>query len=185
MNKDVEFRIVPVIDKSTSVEGVDFQILDDSRQVIKAGSNTGIGRVRLMRSAKLKDELLTLTLAIERNNWFLPGVTDTLTISFSDYIIQPDWWDNIYYQSWLGRYSKTKLILWLEFMGVIDGSNPLDSEEYCYYEMISGSTEATIRYIRGNVMSKVLEFWEWLLNEKNNPIDPDLGLPVAETLGAV
>lgn len=179
LDRDAKFRIVPVIEKSTALEGVDFQMLDDSKQVISAGSNTGNGKVRLIRSAKLKDEPAILTLAIERNDWFLPGVNDTLTITVSDRIVKPDWW-NFNYNGWLGNYSKTKLLLWLEFMGVNDGSNPLETEEYSYY--VSGS--AIIRYYNGKVSSKVLEFQRWLLNTKNNPMDPDLGRPVAQTLGS-
>ncbi len=181
-SNDLQFSLVAVADKSTAKEGTDFQMVDARQQVIKAGTNSGIGKVRLLRSTTLKDEPLKLVLAIAANDNFLPGVVDTLTVTISDQIVQPLWWD-WNYNRWIGQYTKTKLLLWLEFMGVEDGSNPFDTEEYSHYEWYTGYTEPSIIYHDWTVIPKLMEFRQWLLNTKSNPMDPDLGMPVVETLG--
>ena len=179
---DMLFSIVPVSEKSTAKEGTDYQLMDASQQVIKAGTNSGNGKIRLLRTPALKEESLKLVLAIAPNDHFLPGVADTLTVSISDQIVQPSWWDWSY-SRWLGQYTKTKMLLWLEFMGVDDGSNPFDTEQYCHYVLYTGYTEPSIVYHEWVAIPKLMEFRQWLLNTKNNPMDPDLGMPVVETLG--
>lgn len=179
---DQLFRLEAVAEKSTAKEGTDYQLVDPSEQVIKAGTNSGVGKIKLLRTAALKSESLKLVLAIAANDNFLPGVVDTLTVTISDQIVQPTWWDYTY-SRWLGQYTKTKLLLWLEFMGVTDGSNPLDVDEYSYYQWYTGYTEPSIIYKDWTVIPKIMEFRQWLLNTKGNPMDADLGIPVAENLG--
>ncbi len=179
---DRAFVFSAVPDKSTAQEGVDYQMVDAAQQIIKAGTNSGMGKIRLLRTAALKEEPKKLVLAIAANDNFLPGVADTLTVNISDQIVKPTWWDwNM--DRWLGQYTKTKLLLLLEFMGVEDGSNPFDTEEYCHYVLYTGYTEPSIIYHEWTVMPKFREFHQWLINTKNNPMDPDLGMPVSETLG--
>ena len=179
---DRQFTIIPVADKSTAKEGTDFQLLSADEQVIKAGMNNGKGKIRLIRSTTLKDEDLTLVLAIAQNEYFLPGVIDTLTVTIGDRIMQPDWWDWSY-NSWLGNYTKTKLVLWLEFMGVTDGSNPFDAEEYIIWTDRGTGNFIYKEYRESATKPKVSEFRQWLIRVKGDPIDPDYNMPVSQMLG--
>lgn len=182
-DKDVQFSITAVDEKSTARSGADYEMVDASKQIIKAGTNEGNGKIRLLRTPTLQEENLTLVLAITANDNFLPGVVDTLTVTISDRIVKPDWWDYSYQRYYLGTYTKSKLLLWLEFMGVNDGSNPLDTDEYREYVWYTGYTAPSIVYYDYAVRPKVAEFRRWLINKKNNPIDETLGVPVADTLG--
>lgn len=182
-DKDATFSIVAVDKKSTATEGVDYEMVNASQQIIKAGTNEGNGKIRLLRSETLKEENLTLVLAIAQNADFLPGVVDTLTVTISDQIVQPTWWDYSYSSYYLGNYSKAKMLLWFEFMGVNDGSNPLDTDEYREYVWYTGYTAPSIVYYDYAVRPKVAEFRRWLINTKGNPIDEALGVPIANTLG--
>lgn len=181
-DKDVQFSIVAVDEKSTAKEGTDYQMMDASQQVIKAGTNNGNGKIRLLRTAALKEDNLTLVLAIAQNDNFMPGVIDTLTVTISDRIVKPDWWDYTY-NRYLGNYSKTKLLLWLEFMGVTDGSNPLDADPYIIWTDRGTGNFIYKEYRESTMMPKFMEFRQWLIKTKDNPMDPDLGAPVAQTLG--
>lgn len=180
---DRQFSIVAVPEKSTAREGTDYLILDASEQTIKAAEKSGTAKVRLLRSATLKEQDQTLVLAIAPNASFQPGVVDTLTITISDRIVKPDYWDWNYESYFLGTFTTTKLLLWLEFMGVKDGTNPIGTEEYCHYEWYTGYTEPSIVYYDYAVRPKIAEFRRWLINTKGNPTDETLGVPVADTLG--
>ena len=180
---DMQFNLVAVPEKSTAKEGTDYQMLNASEQVIKAGMSNGMGKIRLLRTAALQEEDLKLVLAISANENFLPGVIATLTVTIRDKIVQPEWWDYTYTR-FLGNYTKTKLLLWLEFMGVSDGSNPLDAEEYIIWTD-RGTGEFIYKEYRESTMKpKFNEFRQWLIYTKGDPIDPDYNMPVSQMLGS-
>ncbi len=179
---DRQFSIVPVAEKSTAKEGTDFQLLAANEQTIKAGMSSGRGKIRLMRTPALKEDDLKLVLAIAANENFLPGVTDTLTVTISDRIMQPDWWDWTY-NSYLGSYTKTKFVLWLEFMGVSDGSNPFDADEYIMWTDRGTGNFIYKEYRESATKPKVSQFRQWLIKTKGDPMDPDYNMPVSQMLG--
>ena len=109
---DRQFSIVPVAEKSTAKEGTDFQLLAANEQTIKAGMSSGRGKIRLMRTPALKEDDLKLVLAIAANENFLPGVTDTLTVTISDRIMQPDWWDWTYNSYWAATQRQNLFCGW-------------------------------------------------------------------------
>lgn len=182
---DAVFSFTPVADKSTATEGVEYELLPAGSQVIKAGTNSGAAHIRLLRTAAMKDSTFTLTLAIVANDAFKPGVTDTVRISITDRMIKPDWWtSNPTYNRYLGDYTSAKLLLWFEFMGVTDGTDPLDSEEYVQWLDYGTGQYIYKNYKDSAVKPKVREFDNWLVKEKNNPVDPDTGEPVSEGLSS-
>lgn len=181
-NHDATFTVEPVPDKSTAVEGRHY-MMPDSRNIIAANTNTGHALVRLLRTPDMKSDSEVLTLVIKADENFLPGEVDTIRINITDRIIKPDWWAYNPHDNFLGSYSELKLRLFLEFMGVTDGTDPFDADPY-----IRWTDRGTGNFIYKEtkdweVKPKIMEFRNWLLKEKGNPTEPD-GTPVAETLGS-
>lgn len=180
---DAPFEITDVPEKSTAKRGTHYELLDEKDQVIKAGTNTGIAKIRLLRTDSMAEKTYYLKLAIKENSYFKSGITDTMTVSITDRLIKPDWWVNFPYDRFLGGYTETKLRLWLEFMGVTDGSNPFDTDEYIQWLDYGTGHFIYKSYRDSAVKPKIMEFLDWLLHTKGNPVDPDTKTPVAEELG--
>lgn len=180
---DAPFEIIDVPEKSTAIKGTHYELLDDDNQIIKAGSNTGIAKIRLLRTDSMAMKTYYLKLAIKENSYFKPGITDTMTVSVTDRLIKPDWWTYSPYDYFLGNYTETKLRLWLEFMGVTDGSNPFDADEYIQWLDYGTGHFIYKSYRDSAVKPKIMEFRDWLLHAKGNPVDPATNTPVAEELG--
>lgn len=180
---DTEFSITVVSDKSTAKEGVHYQLIDVA-QVVPAGSNVGKAKIRLLRTADMTDSTYTMKLAIQENRNFKPGVTDTMTVSITDRLVKPDWWVYSPYNAYLGNYTETKLRLWLEFMGVTDGSDPFDTDEYIQWLDYGTGVFNHKSYRDSAVKPKVMEFRDWLIHQKGNPVDEATGKRVSEDLGS-
>lgn len=184
-DRDAQFKVSAVAGKGTAVEGRDYEIIaSDGEDVIKAGTNTGNAHIRLLRTDSMKTKTYTVVLAIEANEDFLPGVADTMTVSITDRLVQPDWWTWSPYNRYLGDYTETKLRLWLEFMGVEDGSDPFDQDPYIQWLDYGTGIYNHKSYRDSEVKPKVMEFRDWLLHTKGNPEDPATGRPVSEGLGS-
>lgn len=177
------FTIEAVPDKSTAVEGTHYIIPAGQEQAIPANTNTGNALVRLLRTPEMKDESMTLTLVVKADANFLPGDVDTVRVQITDRIIKPDWWTYTPYDRFVGYYGELKFRLFLEFMGVIDGTNPFEADEYIYYTDRGTGNFIYKEYKEWEIKPKIMEFRQWLYKEKNNPTDVD-GTPVVETLGS-
>lgn len=181
---DAQFRISAVAGKGTAVEGRDYELVTSDSDVIKAGTNTGNAHIRLLRTDSMKTQTYTVTLAIEANDNFLPGVDDTMTVSITDRLVKPDWWVWSPYDRYLGDYTETKLRLWLEFMGVEDGTDPFDRDPYIQWLDYGTGIFNHKSYRDSEVKPKIMEFHDWLVHTMGNPVDPDTGRPVSEGLGS-
>lgn len=181
-DKDVEFAVSAVPDKSTAVEGVQYRMKSADQQIVKAGANDGVVKITLLRTDSMKTKTYTLRLAIMENAGFKPGPTDSITVNITDRLIKPDWWGASPYNYYLGAYTATKLRLWLDFMGVTDGSNPFDKAPYIQWLDYGSGNFIYKNYKDSEVKPKVMEFRQWLIITKGNPID-EQNKPVAETLG--
>lgn len=183
---DADFSIVAVSDTGQFVakEGVQYQMLDESNQVIPAGKNSGVAKIRLLRTQEMTTETYRVRLAIQANQYFKPGITDTMTVSVTDRLVKPDWWTQTPYNSYLGSYTETKLRLWLEFMGVTDGSDPFDTDEYIQWLDWGTGVFNHKSYRDSAVKPKVMEFHDWLIHKKGNPVDPTTGKAVSDELGS-
>ena len=181
-DQDVTFSIVAVPEKSTAVEGTHYQMPAAQDMIIKANENTGNLVLKLLRTEDMKEGNDTLVLAVKANDNFLPGPVDTMKVVITDRIIKPDWWTYTVYDRYLGSYTEMKLKLFLEFMGVTDGSDPFDTDEYVQWLDYGTGNYIYKSFKDWEVKPKVMEFRQWLLTEKGNPVDTD-GKPIAETLG--
>lgn len=181
-SQDATFSIVAVQEKSTAVEGTHYQMSSPQDMVIKANTNKGNAVLKLFRTPDMKTANDTLVLAIKANDHFLPGPVDTMRVVITDRIIKPDWWTYTVYDRYLGSYTELKLRLFLEFMGVKDGSDPFDTDEYVQWLDYGTGNYIYKSFKDWEVKPKVMEFRQWLLVNKNNPVDTN-GKPLSETLG--
>ena len=101
----------------------------------------------------------------------------------TDQLVKPDYWVWDPYDHYLGSYSSMKFRLWLEFMNVSDGTNPFETDKYIQWTDRGTGNFIYKNYRESEVKTTVLEFRQWLYNEKDNPYDEDLKAPVAESLG--
>lgn len=182
INGETRFTITAITDKSTAKEGVDYKAIDGSLQVLPANNNTGNAKITVLRTAAQKDKEVVLVLAITPDKLFLAGPTDTLRLNISDRLVQPSWWSSYSYD-YLGNYNDEKLLLLLEFMGIKDGSDPFDDPKYYYYTDRGTGNFIYKNVNQATVKPKVLEFRNWLINEKGNPFIPGTQTPIAQTLG--
>lgn len=181
---DASFVVVPKVEGSTALQGVHYELLDASDNVIPAGKNRGTAKIRLLRTEEMKDETFSLKLYIQENENFKPGITDSMVVNITDRLVKPDWWVYTPYTRFLGNYTETKLRLWFEFMGVTDGSDPFDTEEYVQWLDYGTGVFSYKSYRDSAVKPKVAEFRDWLIREKGNPVDEATGRPVSEGLGS-
>jgi hypothetical protein len=181
MNQDANFTWQVVDSLTTAVAGTHYKLVD-GQNIIPANKNAGTGEIHFMRTPDMKNTTFVLTLQLVGNGTFLPGATDLVKISITDQIVKPDWWDYTY-NRYMGSYSPTKLRLWLEYMGVKDGSNPLDTNQYIVWLDYGSGNYIYKNYKDGPVKAAILAFKVWLREKKGNPYDEDLKQPVAESLG--
>lgn len=173
---------VAVVDTATTASpGVDFVLPD--KPTLGAGASGTSLRVELNRTAVLAEKDLVITLCIVPDGNFRPGHIPVVTLTVSDRVIKPNWWEYAPHDTNLGTYTPTKLLLWFEFTNVHDGSDPWDDPEY-YYMTDRGTGNFIYKeYKSGVIRSNVISFRGWLRTQKGDPMDPDAGKPVSETLG--
>lgn len=183
-DKDTQFEWKVVDSLSTAQAGVHYKLLDANKQFIPAKSSEGKANIQLIRTADMKSKSYVVTLQLVENGNFKVGPLDQIKIKISDQLVKPDWWVYTTYVRYLGTYSPTKLLLWLEFMGVRDGSDPFETDKYVYYADRGTGNFIYKNYKDSEIKSTTLAFMHWLREVKNNPYDEDLKMPVAESLGS-
>ncbi len=181
-NSTFKWKIVDSL--TTAQKGVHYELLDDNEQFVPANKSTGSAKVKLLRTDEMKTKSFDLVLQLVDNENFKVGPIDIVVINISDYLVKPVWWVNTPYVTALGAYSPTKLLLWFEFNGVTDGRNPFDTDKYIYWTDRGTGNFIYKNYRDSEVKYTVVSFRNWLRNEKNNPYDEDLKMPVSESLGS-
>ncbi|WP_421920432.1 DUF4843 domain-containing protein [Marinifilum sp.] len=134
------FSIKVVDSLTTAVEGTHFSI-DASSQVIPANSTEGSISVNLIKTADMKDTDYQLGLELISSDNFTPGVSTVVKITYNDYFAEPDWWLYELYNGYptIGPFTQKKAILWLQYRGVTDGSDPLiEYKSDSYNDYIGG-----------------------------------------------
>ena len=170
---------VKVVDSlTTAVEGTHF-VIDPNQQIISDNETGGNLVINLQRIADLKEKNMTIGLELVENDRFIPGIQKVIQLNINDYFSKPDWWYTIYVYNdpHIGPFNQTKGILWLEYWGITDGSDPWAEEPYyqgiwqTYYPDICWTT--------------VNSFRAWLIQkeEENGEliIDEETGLRVLDT----
>lgn len=184
MDKDAEFTFKVIDTLTTAKTDVHYRILNPEKQIIAAHKNTGSAKILLMRTADMKTASYKLTLQLVENNKFKIGEVDKIQVSITDQLVKPDWWTSTVYKHYLGSYSSKKLLLWLEFMGVTDGSDPFDTNEYIVWQDYGTGNFIYKTYKDGLIKMKALAFKNWLRTTKGDPYDDDLKMPVSQSLGS-
>lgn len=182
-NKVVSFSWQVVEEESTAVLNTHYQLLDGDASFIEAGKNVGVAKIKLLRTGDMQNNFYELVLQLVENKSFKPGAIDRVKIVITDQLVKPDYWVWDPYDHYLGNYSSMKFRLWLEFMNVSDGANPFETDKYIQWTDRGTGNFIYKNYRESEVKTTVLEFRQWLYNEKNNPYDEDLKAPVAESLG--
>lgn len=176
-----EWKVVDSL--TTAQKDVHYKILDASEQFIPANKSAGTARIHLLRTADMKTKSYDLVLQLVDNKNFKVGPVGVIKINITDQLVKPNWWVYTPYVRFLGEYSPTKLLLWLEFNGVKDGKDPFDTDKYVYWTD-RGTGNFIYKNFRDSEMKfTIVAFKNWLLDVKNNPYDIDLKKPVAQSLG--
>lgn len=183
MDKDAEFTFKVIDTLTTAKADVHYRILNPEKQIIPTHKNIGSAKILLIRTADMKTASYKLTLQLVENDKFKIGEVDKIQVSITDQLVKPDWWTSAVYKRYLGSYSPTKLLLWLEFMGVADGSDPFDTSEYIVWLDRGTGNFIYKSYKDGLIKLKTQAFKNWLRTTKGNPYDDDLKMPVSESLG--
>ena len=108
----------------------------DPNPVIQVGMFTGETYVTVHRTAVMDEKEVDIAVRIVEGGDFLPGPTTNCLriIRVSNIISQPDWWGtgSVTELSYLGKYSDTKYLLFIEVTGISD-FNALDPSEKRQY----------------------------------------------------
>jgi hypothetical protein len=184
LDKNAQFEWKIVDSLTTAKADVHYRILDADKQFIPEKMSDGSAKIQLLRSDDMKTKSYSLVLQLVENKNFKVGPADLIKINISDQLVKPDWWTSIPYVKFLGTYSPTKLLLWFEFTGVKNGSNPFDTDKYVYWTDRGTGNYIYKNYRDSEIRYTTMAFRNWLRNDKNNPYDEDLKKPVSESLGS-
>lgn len=126
--EDKTFTVKVVDSLTTAVEGIHYQLLNDKNS-IAANQYQGKLNVKLMKTEEMIQKSYTLGLVIENDDNFKYGDNRLVVITFSDKIEKPEWWYTLS-TGHIGYYTERKLVLWYEYWGITDGSNPWGGPPY-------------------------------------------------------
>lgn len=183
-NSPTQFSLQVMDEGTTAKAGTHYELLDAEDYTIDANQSTGVAKVKLFRTEEMKSESFDLILQLLPNDNFKTGAIDVVKLTITDQLVKPDYWTYSPYNRYLGNYTALKYRLFLEFMGVTDGSNPFDKSPWL--QMLDYGTGNYIykSYKDSEVKATVREFKQWLYSEKGNPTDEETQKPVSETLGS-
>jgi len=184
INQNATFEWKVVDSLTTAIANVHYKILDTKQLFIPANDSIGGGKIQLLRTADMTTQSYDLVLQLVPNQNFKVGRVDKIKITITDKLVKPDWWVYYPYTRYFGTYSPTKLRLWLEFMGVTDGSNPFETSTYILWLDYGTGNYIYKSYKEAEVKAAVIGFRNWLRDTKGNPYDEDLKSPVSESLGS-
>lgn len=113
----------------------------EKNRVVKSGQITDTVEVKLFRNPALKSEAKTLTLVLVGNEHFKPGLDyqQSVTLSFIDDLLEPDWWSTYEYESYFGVYYREVYLKWMEiyYLGFDRNYDPETEEPYYWNNMPS------------------------------------------------
>ena len=129
-------EIVLEIDSmGTNVDNTDFELLPAR---LGAGRYSDTIYVRLYKSEKFKENVGFVRLAIQGNEYFMPGPTGSVqfSLTFSDILLQPAWWDKAIEKDYLGVYSEKKYRYFIIANNGVSDLSTLGSSEKRAYTLI-------------------------------------------------
>lgn len=128
-----------------------------------------------MNKPKLEEATDTLAFRLASTQHFNAGYDDVYILIASDDYIKPDWW---YDSNWgrghhIGYWTREKMILWFDFMGITDGSDPW--QQPLYRSEDGGLDFAMAKW-------SVQLFKDWLLSPDKGPFYDENGDLIVSTL---
>lgn len=177
---------VVVIDSlTTATEGLHFDLMSDSENIIPAGEMIGKMALKVYKTEDMDTERYQIALNIVDNDLINAGPKKKLLLTVSNQFEKPNWWyDDPWSNEYIGEYTVTKCRLWMIFHDVLDGSDPWGKEPYVKWTYSYWSE----KYIWVPVSSKRLEsirlFALWLAegDENGDPYIDENGIEVLSTL---
>ncbi|GAF05208.1 DUF4843 domain-containing protein [Saccharicrinis fermentans] len=182
-DKDRVFSVEIVDTLTTAVEGTHF-VIDPDIQLITNQSPGGNLIVNILRTPDMKDTEYTVGLKITSNDNFTSSFSQVYTLRFSDFLAQPDWWypwtkyagvSGTY--PYIGEFTVTKCLLWMEYNDVMDGTNPI-GEHISRFNTYVGEWQ----YNDATVFAIMYGFGKWLESHPDAPIYDENGDLVVNTL---
>lgn len=115
---------------SSNLTGNDYEILSAT---FRANMFQDTIRIRVNKLSG-KDNVGFVRLVIKENQYFQPGPTKSMrfSLTFSDELLYPDWWDKNIERNYLGTYSEKKYREFIKATGIHDMSDLGSSERRAY-----------------------------------------------------
>ncbi|MGQ1783814.1 MULTISPECIES: DUF4843 domain-containing protein [unclassified Saccharicrinis] len=181
-DNDRLFKVEIVDTLTTAIENTHFEI-DPDIQSISENAIGGNLIVKLLRTADMQNTEYTLGLKVAANENFIPAFSQVYKLRFSDFLSEPDWWYpwtryagiNGRYP-YIGEFTVTKCILWMEFNEIMDGTDPIAE-----YKDRQSSTGIWL-YVDAPVYALMFGFKNWLADHPDAPIYDENGDLVLNTL---
>lgn len=145
-DQERKFKVVCDKEKSTAVEGVDFEKLPESFS-FPANEYVTTVPIKLLVTDKLADTKLVLALSLQESGDFILGekLRRDITISYSNMLSKPDNWLITYYKDYSRRkYQQFLIITELE---IFPTNAEIALNEYYYFTVVS---RAMSKYFRDN-----------------------------------
>ncbi len=182
VDNDRLFSVSTIDSLTTAVENTHFEI-DPELQLIPGNSTGGNLVVKILRTSDMEDTEYTLGLTVTSNDNFIPAFNLVYKLRFSDFLAEPDWWYpwtryagiNGYYP-YIGEFTVTKCLLWMEYIGIMDGTDPI--EEY----RVRQSSAGYWIYEDAPVYALMYGFKNWLAAHPDAPIYDENGDLVLNTI---
>ncbi len=177
------FKVEIIDTLTTAVENTHY-VMDPDMQLVGNNSTGGNLIVRILRTADMKDTEYTLGLKVVANDNFTPAFSQVYVLRFSDFLAQPDWWypwtryaglNGSY--PYIGEFTVTKCLLWMEYNGVMDGTNPI-AQHISRFNPSVGEWQ----YNDAPVDAIIFGFRKWLENHPDAPLYDENGDLVVNTL---
>lgn len=144
---DRPYKIKVIDDKSTAPSSI---YSYESNRIIKAGQMTDTIDVKLYRDPLLKDENKVLTLGLVENEHFQQGIPHRqyVSLTISDQLLKPDWWDFPYYSREFGTYYEEVYRKWMEmyYLGYDKLHGGDNNEPHYWRNMPTGAGTNVSRY---------------------------------------
>ncbi len=161
--QDRIFKLCIVDTLTTATESTHF-IIDEASQVIPRDSTGGNAIIKLLKTADMKDTVYQIGVKIVDNETFIAKINTVIIIKVTSYFAKPDWWYDSPWLPHIGPFTEVKAGLFLQFMGVTDGSDPWDNDTYTNYSDVIGAYPK-----RAEREASVIAFRAWLETSEGAP----------------
>lgn len=116
-DRDMPYRVV-VVDTLTTAVAAEYVLPENT--VFRAGRTVDTLWVQLVKSARMDEQEVALTLHVAENENFTNGYykRQSVVVAFNNITTRPDWWTTTIEKAYLGTYSKEKFDAFYFFTGL-------------------------------------------------------------------